>query len=192
MNSLGYKNFFPLVLKGITLHKGLISNGSKQFSGVKFYKYKRLGKSCDYSQAMVDMPKLTRAVISAIEELHSCGIAHLDIRLDNICFKDEDDLSTAILIDLDRSKSATSSYCGDANYKKSCMYAIPEKLANEHVTNSMMDWVQLGYMLIWILLKHAGVAPDSYHAMQSSHLHKLNVSSECRGFLSHLICLGKF
>ena len=48
-------------------------------------------KSCNYSQAMVDMPKLTCAVISAIQELHSCGIAHLGIRLDNICFEDEDD-----------------------------------------------------------------------------------------------------
>ncbi len=38
-------------------------------------------------------------VIEAIEELHTTGLAHQDLRLENVCFNVDDH---AVLIDLDR------------------------------------------------------------------------------------------
>ena len=53
--------------------------------------------------------------------LHEKGIAHLDIRLENICWDDE---GNAVFIDLDRSVSTTHklSACVGGRYGKSWMY----------------------------------------------------------------------
>lgn len=45
-----------------------------------------------------------RSVVKAIQELHRFNTAHLDIRLENICFNTNNE---AILIDIDRSCSKT-------------------------------------------------------------------------------------
>ena len=41
-----------------------------------------------------------KGVVEAIQELHALKIAHFDIRLPNICYKEDD---MPVLIDLDRS-----------------------------------------------------------------------------------------
>lgn len=44
------------------------------------------------------------AVLIAIKRMHEAGFAHLDIRLENICFKVNSLAGRAVLIDLDRSR----------------------------------------------------------------------------------------
>ena len=144
--------------------------------------------------ALAHLSKLTHAVICAIIELHSINLAHLDVRLENICFNDANDMGSAILIDLDRSKPAQDNYEGDTTYKSSCMYTVPEELQTSIVTNSTMDWVQLGFMLIWILLKDVPESKDvtEYHGMKSALISKLNVNRNCKTFLQNLALRGKY
>lgn len=59
-------------------------------------------------------------VVHAIDELHGMGIAHLDLRLENICV---DELAFApILIDLDQSRQLCSGLPGKEMYGESHMY----------------------------------------------------------------------
>lgn len=81
----------------------------------------------------------------AIDELHQYGQAHLDIRLENVCFCPL--TGQVILIDLDRSRpkiSSANQY--SLTYGKSTMYtpAAPEWTAEN------LDWRQLAIMLFFI------------------------------------------
>jgi len=75
------------------------------------------------------------------KELHKkLEVAHLDIRLENICFKESDGEFSAVLIDLDRC-APVSKRSDFIMYSKSCMYQKP---AGEWFTNEKFDWMQLG------------------------------------------------
>ena len=185
-------------MQTLELEKSLIPHNWRFFEGIRFFTYERLPKSgCSRKEAIANFPELVSAVIAAIEELHACNIAHLDIRLDNIGFRRECDFTSAVLIDLDRSKPADESYQGDSIYKHSCMYTVPAQLISKQkcqVTNATMDWVQLGFMLIWILLvKDVSSEEDiEYHSMNSDHISKLKVDKTCKDFLQDFVIHGKY
>lgn len=83
-----------------------------------------------------------RSVVEAIKELHSSGNwAHLDIRLDNICF---DANNQAILIDIDRSENKTKEVSGlFVRYSRAEMYRCPMSTW----TCENLDWKQLGLLI---------------------------------------------
>ena len=66
-------------------------------------------------------------------------LAHMDIRLDNICFNQQ---FKPILIDLDRSEWL-GSIVGQSDYA-SCM-------SRKEMSPEKTDWMQLGWMIAWIL-----------------------------------------
>lgn len=72
----------------------------------------------------------------ALDALHALGLAHLDVRLPNVCFKSHQEQFIAVLIDLDRAKSVSSMetlpYHGD-------MYQKPSNWTVAH-----LDWKQVG------------------------------------------------
>ena len=50
---------------------------------------KSLLQSMDTAEAFRCWPDLTKQVVVALKELHGIGLAHLDVRLPNICFNEE-------------------------------------------------------------------------------------------------------
>ena len=80
-------------------------------------------------------------VRSVIGQLHDTyKLAHLDIRLDNICFNQQ---FKPILIDLDRSEGIGTDRIYQSDYA-SCM-------SRSDMSPEKTDWLQLGWMIAWIL-----------------------------------------
>ena len=80
-------------------------------------------------------------VRSVIGQLHDTyKLAHMDIRLDNICFNQQ---FKPILIDLDRSEMLGTDL-GEESVYASCM-------SRRAMSPGKTDWMQLGWMIAWIL-----------------------------------------
>ena len=108
-------------------------------------------------EARLCLIELYAKVCQAVNELHDMlEMAHMDIRLDNICFSDMCDV---VLIDFDRSVPVNKS-CGllDVRYP-SCMF-------HNSMTPVEHDWRQVGWLLAWVLDSEA----QDYHGRQSWNL----------------------
>ena len=80
-------------------------------------------------------------VRSVIGQLHDTyKLAHMDIRLDNICFNQQ---FKPILIDLDRSEGIGTDIVDESDYA-SCM-------SRSDLSPEKTDWMQLGWLIAWIL-----------------------------------------
>lgn len=112
-------------------------------------------------------------VKDSISKLHTKGFAHLDLRLDNICF---DANFYPVLIDLDRARRFIVFGASDV-YPHSCMYCITLD-AVQH------DWRQLGIIILWVLTRDQ---QPSYH--QQTLLVDHSIVSH--PFLTSLINKGK-
>ena len=92
------------------------------------------------------------SVHEAITELHDqFNLAHLDVRLGNICISAESACLVAKLIDLDRSETADRAFSTSlvaSLYTNSIMYQVRE---GEDWTLSQLDWRQLGIMVFAFL-----------------------------------------
>ena len=112
------------------------------------------------------------AIKLAVDELHSSNVAHLDIRLPNICFKStsggNDDRLNAVFIDLERAKCEIKSSLLESY--SSCMYKTGWTLEE-------IDFLQVYWMALWLLLDDVHVSKVSYHAMDTLEAAKL--SPEC-------------
>lgn len=110
-------------------------------------------------EALPVVADFTSSTIAAIEELHTNGIAHLDIRAENICFRD----GSALLIDFDRSAVCSYKACFLASlWGVSVMYTTGE---GNNWDAEMMDWRQLGIMIL-------NNTPESkYHSTYPVNLH---------------------
>ncbi|XP_065833761.1 uncharacterized protein [Oscarella lobularis] len=107
-----------------------------------FFKYPLLklplGKR-DVTRCLADY---FESVSLALQQLHECGMAHLDVRLENICFDGSDESGFfAVLIDLDRAKELKSrNTVSRLFYDGSVMYSAPR----EDWSLDKLDWRQLG------------------------------------------------
>ena len=126
------------------------------------FQYPLLKPPLKPQQAKENASRFVKLVCEAIQELHDVfNIAHLDVRLANICLTNTDDLGVK-LINLDRSEKATklfqhsivsTNYCGG-----SVMYK-----ANNVRTLGQLDWRQLGIMVYAFLNDITG---NSYHSQE--------------------------
>ena len=81
------------------------------------------------------------SVCNSLHQFHNIlQLAHLDVRLDNICFNQS---YRPIFIDLDRSESVHQKVLGYAD-SHSCMY-VKGMAAGE------TDWIKLGWLIAWVL-----------------------------------------
>ena len=97
----------------------LLSSYMLEVSRTKFFVFEGLHQLSRQHAKHCLIPFLD-SVKTAIDELHQCGMAHLDIRLPNICFKKEGTNYTAVLIDLEYCKPGiTNRWNGPSS---SCMY----------------------------------------------------------------------
>ena len=109
--------------------------------------YRETAKDC-----LIDF---LQSVKKAVDELHSHDVAHLDIRLANVCLrKTSDGKFEAVLIDLERCKQRITSLWKEEVYN-GCMY-------KGTCTLEQLDYVQVFWMAFWILLSPADV---DYHEM---------------------------
>ena len=89
------------------------------------------------------------SVKTAIESLHNFGRSHLDIRLDNICFNNDNQL---VLIDLDRSSEFDEVKPRHlaAHFGKSILYVFPCHWDDTYTIKNV-DWRQVGIMIYHIV-----------------------------------------
>ena len=122
--------------------------------------------SCE--QALQCLGCLVESTAVAIERLHEHGYAHLDIRLDNICFHhDGGDVRRAVLIDFDYAIPALSASVHrrvTPDGEVSCMYSrLPQstvRLAKQY------DWMQLGWMAFYVYHYEEFIRDNiTYHRM---------------------------
>ena len=92
---------------------------------------------------------------TALAVLHrDIGLAHMDVRLENICFNE---CYRPVLIDLDRVEGSTDTGMRFSGCD-SCMYT-GEASGQQH------DCIQLGWLLTWVLtggvsvIRHLRVSP---------------------------------
>ena len=133
------------------------------------YKY-AAAKYCPLSRKEIQkcFRSFVRGAKKALDELHSVGLAHNDVRIENFCFSSTFEM---ILIDLDR--------CTCVNFKSvfthgSCMYISPPNF----------DGMQLGWMVAWVL-----EATDWYH---DRRLETLSQTLREEKFVMKLLTRGEF
>ena len=109
-------------------------------------------------------------IVDAIQELHANNIAHMDIRLENICYCESTD--HAVLIDLDRRDFASNTAI--TYYGNSTMYSRLPGWSCE-----MYDWRQLGIMIYFIMTNTS----DDYH--------RIHIPEDSNDFLKKLFAGNK-
>lgn len=130
---------------------GLQMSKGTPYKGCFKYKYVCHGY-LDTSEVKRCLGDFVSQILLAIESLHKCGLAHLDIRLDNICISED---YKPILIDLDRARS-TDMWSHNFVYPHSVMYKCDgDFMGVQH------DWLQLACIILWVLTED--IQPSSYH-----------------------------
>ena len=122
---------------------------------------------------------LVKKVKVALDELHSYGFSHNDVRVANIAFNENYD---AVLIDLDRSYDISKLHPYFRIPKLGCMYNWVDN--NKLHNGKQTDFLQLGWLVMWLLDKQ-----DSYHDREWEH-HSQRVRDDL--FIKSLILEGKF
>ncbi len=145
-----------------------------------YYKYIALNMPLKKEDALKVIPLFVKDVVEAITELHDVGMAHLDIRLENVCYNDS---GHAILIDLGRSVETTE--IKFKSYGNSLMYCKPYK----EWTAQNADWRQLAMMVHYILNKEI----TDYHKIEIDRgtypdLFLCTMFSEGKALRVHYLC----
>ena len=101
---IGFHELSSLLALALSSSKGLTQSAfpiEHKLVGRKYYfRFNALHQPMHPMEAKINIVMFVKSVVAAVQELHGFGIAHNDIRLDNICF---DENRQAVLIDLDRS-----------------------------------------------------------------------------------------
>ena len=123
---------------------------------------------------------LTMAKIDFVDQLHqvlntihSKGVEHCDLRLENICFRLARNQFRIVLIDLELAQLSNALRWKDVfdDRKTSCMYNKINDVAS-------IDFHQLGYMILWVhyydSLKRNHSALSYYDLYHSMHTYVIN------------------
>ena len=130
------------------------------FFGIESYERplsKQDAKCCLYS--------LVTKVRAVLEYQHNVEkVSHLDVRLENICFKLPD--TTVVMIDLVRHTKADLPASLGLTYN-GVMYK-----GNEGWLSENLDWKQLGLMINWLMSDDCLISDDhyDYHQVDFSHV----------------------
>ena len=169
-----------IMAQGAQLERSLLPNGTMLVGPRVYFTYELLLKPIDRYEArrvFGGVDGFADGVFKALRELHdTCGLAHMDLRLENICFDPQ--THRPILIDLDR--SAPKDYECDRHHlpSTSTMY----KPLDENWVLENIDLLQTGLMFCHILDNSIDSSYDictfnynRYYPTQSIHpcLHSL-------------------
>ena len=127
-----------------------------------FYQYKGLVEPYSREEAKGHLIAIIEGVYNALKELHNPpnDIAHLDVRLNNICFT-HPPTKQVKLIDLDRCLPSYSPVHINFGYKQSDMYTP----ADVTWKNFQLDWKCLGLIICFV--EDDTVNSEDYHTMLS-------------------------
>ena len=109
---------------------------------LRYYKYPCVSYDpLHVEQAKRCLSRFFFEVLEALNFLHQdYNLAHMDVRLENICFNEN---FKPVLIDLDRAVPAALKTLRFA-FCESCMY-------DALLTGEQHDWLQLGWLVTWVL-----------------------------------------
>ena len=143
------------------------------------------------SEARRCLVALLRSTKEAIDQFHSFNFAHLDIRLPNICFKYDRTRKEAfaVLIDFERNKRNLSTK--KIPEYNSCLYRPFN--SGVSLTLEQYDFMQLGWMAVWIL--HFDNALDGSDPHQMDNAWRKGViplDTKNDQFIKQLVQHGKF
>lgn len=157
------QEFLELMEVQPTPQQTLLPENKVKIHTLTFFVYPVLSRPLTRDQAYNCLGYLLQSVVEALDELHNVlNVAHLDIHLENICFKEESDGSfIAVLIDLDRCAPVNEE--SEFAYCESCMYKEP---TGQTFTNENYDWMQLGWLAVWVKSKDL----VDYHQMKYNSL----------------------
>ena len=161
------------------LQFSLLPFAEERYGRLEFHKLDAIQDPLTTGEAKSCLIRLLDGLRRALEELHSKGIAHLDVRLPNVCFNNQ----TVILIDLDMCGKAYT-MCSE----RSTIYHHASDMYSTLMTNRQVDWRSVGMMICYILDEK--LKPENYHEMLSENL----VQSEIRNepFVKHLLEEGEW
>ena len=131
---------------------------SEEIKFMRFFEYP-LYKSYDEVRQN-GLVTFFKQVSKAVDELHSLGLCHLDIRIDNICFAAD---GTAVLIDLDRSVPANIPIAELRDYGNSTMYQTTLAQRNSWTAENL-DWKQVAIM-VYAIVNNVTLA-NKYHQIE--------------------------
>ena len=143
------------------------------------------------SEARRCLVALLRSTKEAIDQLHSFNFAHLDIRLPNICFKYDSSRKEAfaVLIDFERIKENLSSKI--FSQYDSCLYRPLNWGVS--LTLEQCDFMQLGWMAVWILHFDNALDGSDPHQMDTAWREGgIPLSTKNDQFIKQLVQHGKF
>ena len=130
-----------------------------------FYMYTRVyydPMNCD--EARKCLKQFYCSVRNSLRQLHNIlELAHLDIRLDNICFNQS---FQPVFIDLDRNMTVSEKKVMYTD-SHSCMYV-------EGMRAGHTDWIQLGWLIAWVLDENC----TDYHGRTFENLSETLQGSE--------------
>ncbi len=126
-----------------------------------FLKFKRLIYPLRREAAKECLKEFLLKIYCALDKLHKCGFGHLDVRLENICFRYDDSANDykVVLIDLDVLQEIEQPSYGLASESRMSHQPPGSTLSN----NSYLDWSQLGLMTAFIASHPLVVKHEDYH-----------------------------
>ena len=142
--------------------------GIKQVDGMDYFVFKLYSPPLNTTQAKHHIKHFIPKLAHCINELHAINIAHMDIRLENVCIDQE--RQSVILIDLDRSVAVNETLPEDMMYGKSEMYTE----GKEEWCCGNADWRQLSILIINILNTNPMVG---YHELTATDRHDLYIQN---------------
>ena len=137
-----------------------------------FFKFNRYVSPLGRSRARIIFSRFFVILLDAINEIHGAGIAHLDVRLENICFTE---VGKVVLIDLDR--SLPINYPAEelpSQYGQSLMYDT----GNDDWTCEQQDMRQLA-ILIGYIAGNDNVHNNPPNQHLHSYVQKLYNDGQC-------------
>lgn len=135
-------------------------------TGKLFFRYERLYRPFTVPEAQQVLVEFVATVVKAIQCIHGHRIAHMDIRLENICFRRQDGIGTAVLIDFDRSEDVNKKIPGEIVYGDSTMYKVGT--GNSSWTCENTDWRQLAILIIAVKYRTGGRKYVGYHQLEAN------------------------
>ena len=141
------------------------------------------------SEARECLVPLLKSTKEAIDQLHSFDFAHLDIRLPNICFRKNNGEVFAVLIDFECVEEYLSSE--DIPDYDSCLYHPLDP--KDDLTIEQCDFMQLGWMAVWILHFDNALAGYDPHKLDTAWREgRIPLSTKEDPFFNQLVKHGVF
>lgn len=132
----GHLHYVQDLADGGDLHDALLARGNNS----------RLASKCRFKEA--EVRHIAAEVVAAVGSLHSVGIVHRDIKLENVMLSSDGhvlltDFGLALVADEGKVPSS-STYCGTERY-------MPPEMVDGRVHSLPLDWWQVGCLVYELL-----------------------------------------